>query len=168
MDRFELRRAGDGRDRSNYAPREIWINEQPLLDILRPIEAVYVAAEVADRIGDGESEGDLQGLTAASYMYPTAGMLGAPPPRVGEFFGLVDATFGLDAADPAVGKTWVLDCECGNAGCWPWLARIVVETSVVTWSEFAHYHRDWSYNIGPFRFDRAAYEAEFAQYRQRV
>jgi hypothetical protein len=33
----------------------------------------------------------------------------------------------------------------------------------VTWSDFEQFHRsDWRYDLGPFVFERAAYEAQLA------
>ncbi len=65
-------------------------------------------------------------------------------------------------------KPAVLVCECREAGCWPLCVRIDLEPDVVVWSDFEQPHRAeddgrnaaWFYEtVGPFRFDRAAYEA---------
>jgi hypothetical protein len=65
------------------------------------------------------------------------------------------------AEDRAEGaKTQLLGCSCGEWGCWPLLARIVVEPDMVRWVEFEQPHRpDRDYSgFGPFAFDRVAYE----------
>lgn len=60
-------------------------------------------------------------------------------------------------------KTPLLGCICGEWGCWPLLARIVVEPDVVRWVEFEQPHRpDLDYSgFGPFVFERAAYESAY-------
>jgi len=64
----------------------------------------------------------------------------------------------------ADGKSPVLGCECGEWGCWPLLARVVVDQDAVTWTDFEQPHRrDRDYSgFGPFVFDRRAYEEAVA------
>ncbi len=62
------------------------------------------------------------------------------------------------------GKIPVLGCECGEWGCWPLLARVIVGESAVTWTDFEQPHRperDYS-AFGPFVFDRLTYESAIA------
>lgn len=57
------------------------------------------------------------------------------------------------------GRTLVLGCTCTSYECWPLYARIAADDVEVTWSDFAHGHRDWNYvDLGPFRFDAAQYQ----------
>jgi hypothetical protein len=61
------------------------------------------------------------------------------------------------------GRTLLLGCICSVYDCWPLYARITVGADMVTWSDFAHGHRDWAYlGLGPFTFERAQYEAAIA------
>jgi hypothetical protein len=50
-----------------------------------------------------------------------------------------------------------------RTGCWPLTARVTVTDATVTWREFRTGHRDWDLSgVGPFIFDRHAYEATLA------
>jgi hypothetical protein len=66
----------------------------------------------------------------------------------------------LTAADSAP----LLGCPCGIWQCWPLTARIAVTASTVTWSSFRQPHREqWGeLAIGPFTFERGAFEAALA------
>ena len=90
----------------------------------------------------------------------------------GEYSGLIPAHFrfgdlieyylGIEPRQsPKAGYAWLLGCDCGEVGCWPLTARIVVNGRTVTWSNFSQDHRPtWDYtDFGPFIFDRAAYDA---------
>ncbi len=68
---------------------------------------------------------------------------------------------GSDLACGPVGKTVLLGCTCGVAGCWPLMARIEVRDDDILWSDFEQPHRrdTWSYaDFGPITFTRAQYE----------
>ncbi|MFH8802591.1 hypothetical protein ACH4F6_23765 [Streptomyces sp. NPDC017936] len=58
----------------------------------------------------------------------------------------------------------LLGCSCGIWGCWPLLARITATPTTVTWSSFHQPHRPhWGeLAIGPFTFERGAFEATSA------
>ncbi len=67
-------------------------------------------------------------------------------------------------------KTVLLGCTCGEPGCWPLMARVDAAAGTVTWSDFEQPHRRgrWSFDgLGPFRFDRGAYEAALRGAAQR-
>ncbi|CAM5703050.1 hypothetical protein [Streptomyces aurantiogriseus] len=66
----------------------------------------------------------------------------------------------LTAADSAP----LLGCPCGHWGCWPLMASIATTPTTVTWSSFRQPHRkQWGeLRIGPFTFDRTAFEAALA------
>ncbi|SOD73919.1 hypothetical protein SAMN05892883_3110 [Jatrophihabitans sp. GAS493] len=55
---------------------------------------------------------------------------------------------------------WLLACDCGEVGCWPLTARVVVLNDTVMWMDFAQDHRPgWDYSeFGPFVFARDQYE----------
>ncbi|TDW24038.1 hypothetical protein [Kribbella kalugense] len=58
------------------------------------------------------------------------------------------------------GSVALLGCNCGEVGCWPLEAQVVVGTQV-TWRGFRQPHRprrDYS-SFGPFTFDRSQYDA---------
>jgi hypothetical protein len=62
--------------------------------------------------------------------------------------------------EPSNGITWLLGCDCSDAGCWPLEARVTVDGDRVIWHQFRQPHRpqqDYS-AFGPFIFDRDAYE----------
>lgn len=58
------------------------------------------------------------------------------------------------------GRARLLGCRCGDAGCWPLEARIVVTPGTVRWEDFRQPHRpEWDYDgFGPFSFPRPGYE----------
>jgi hypothetical protein len=64
-------------------------------------------------------------------------------------------------------KVPLLGCECGEWGCWPLLARIMVCDGVVTWGAFEQpFRRARDYRaFGPFRFDEQQYVAALAELR---
>ncbi|MFS8096459.1 hypothetical protein LFM09_04900 [Lentzea alba] len=69
-------------------------------------------------------------------------------------------TSGSNLLRPGRGVA-VLGCSCGDVGCWPLLADITVDGDTIVWNEFRQpYREDRDYTrFGPFRFDRAQYEA---------
>lgn len=85
---------------------------------------------------------------------------------VGGYAALVPGSVGMtDAGRYYSGATaYLLGCTCGEAGCWPLEARIVVESHAVTWTGFCQPHRpDRDYGgFGPFVFLRPAYERAVA------
>ena len=71
---------------------------------------------------------------------------------------------------PGGEKVMVLQCPCGEPGCWPLLVSINADASVVTWRAFTQPHRSlgaqaWIYSgLGPFQFERKAYEKEIQDF----
>lgn len=59
------------------------------------------------------------------------------------------------------GRSILLECECGEPGCWPLDARVVVTDESVTWTDFRQPYRPaWDYGqFGPFVFKREQYES---------
>jgi hypothetical protein len=54
----------------------------------------------------------------------------------------------------------LLGCDCGEVGCWPLEARVLVDGGLVTWRGFAQPfrpERDYG-TFGPFVFRRSQYE----------
>lgn len=118
---------------------EIEINGQRLEEFAR-------VAELPLASSDGEP--DLAG------MYAPFGASGLWPDIAPHFMGSPTASWFND------GDTVLIGCECGEWGCWPLTADIVINRSEVTWSHFRQGHRDWDLSgLGPFVFERAQYEA---------
>jgi hypothetical protein len=94
--------------------------------------------------------------------------------RAVSYAGLIPAHFRFGSADEhylanessvgPTGKIPVLGCQCGEWGCWPLLARVIVDETTVTWTEFEQpYRPDRDYtSFGPFVFRRTDYEAAIA------
>ena len=105
-------------------------------------------AEHASAQADGQPAiaGAYEGLAAQEVLAPSRHLLGEPLAH-------------LEVIDD--GRVALLGCECGEAGCWPLLARVEATGEYVTWSEFAQPHRaQWRHDsLGPFTFDRAQYES---------
>lgn len=59
----------------------------------------------------------------------------------------------------------LLQCSCGEPGCWLLDAHIDVGEKTVTWRDFRHSRRkSWDYTgLGPFHFDRSDYERELIE-----
>jgi hypothetical protein len=124
---------------------EIRINGVPLPDLVRPVELPFAEAE-----GNPKIAGAYSGLPASIYL---------PPSRHFR---------GESRSGRSDGKVELLGCgDCGEVGCWPLLARIVVGPDQVVWSDFEQPYRGdpekvavWRYDrFGPFEFGRADYEA---------
>jgi len=163
VDRFELlidpasaiRWPGGG----GFKPVEVRINGRPLLDLIREAEEPRARAENATDPADPDT---LSGsVVPGAYLYPGARTVLLPSR---EWLGSPAAPgFVLDAGDPRRDKAMVLGCTCGISECWFVQARIDVGLDHVRWSEFGQFHRPhWRYDLGPFTFDRAQYEAQLA------
>jgi hypothetical protein len=146
-----------------YRQVAIVINGAPLLELVRVVEQPLLAAERKAAIAAGPCEGEV--APPASYMYPTVAVITR---GAGEFFGTIESMFGLEPGDPQRGKTCVLGCDCGDPGCWPLLVRISRSASVIAWSAFSQFHRNWVYDLGPYQFDADAYEQELQRIRGAV
>ncbi|MGV9299244.1 hypothetical protein [Amycolatopsis sp. NPDC003676] len=98
----------------------------------------------------------------AEGMSPAGGAYGGLIP--GQFRGTTAEHFhGIDFEE---GETPLLACACGDWGCWPLLARITLTSDEVVWDSFAQPHRrkrDYR-GFGPFRFDRAQYDAALLRF----
>ena len=167
VDRFEVRidpahyihwPGGGG-----FQPVELRVNGSGFIDIVREVELPHALREYDARVADGEEASELgpRGGLAGSYLYPNgchvfhpSGNLLGQPYRHG---------FATDPDDPRNRKSLLLQCTCGITDCWFLLATITVSDETVTWSEFCQFHRDWQYPLGPFVFERRAYEAQLVR-----
>ncbi|WP_241826922.1 hypothetical protein [Streptomyces graminilatus] len=89
------------------------------------------------------------GLYVEEVGDPLRHFLGDPSPRF---------------TDSCAGATPLLGCVCGDWACWPLLALVTATSETVTWSSFRQPHREqWGeLDMGPYVFDRTAYEAALA------
>jgi hypothetical protein len=119
----------------------VFIDGSDLVDLVRPIELPFAAAE-----GHPEIAGGYDGLLPRDWLE-------------------------LPEQDGGDGRAALLACAgCGEPGCWPLRARVEVRSGSVTWSDFQQPHRPaWSYaSLGPFVFDRAQYDDEVARVQARA
>jgi len=72
-----------------------------------------------------------------------------------------------DSDEPWYDVPAVLGCSCGQPGCAAVLARIEVTADEVVWSAFKRDRDKGDLRLGPFRFDRRAYEAELKKLQPR-
>lgn len=118
----------------------IVINETPLVDLARVVEAPFAKAE-----GKPDLAGDYSPLLLEDFR-DRHGLLSRPA-----------STWFED------GDTVLMGCPCGEWGCWPLTVMIDVTDSSVTWSRFRNGHRDWDLRtLGPFVFERSAYDEAIA------
>jgi len=117
------------------------IDSIDLRDHVYPVELPF-----AQREGNPSLASRYEGLPANEILPPNRHLLGEPQ--------LVDADSG----------TALLGCECGERGCWPLVADVLVGQQSVVWRNFRQPRRlapdHWDYDgLGPFTFDREAYVA---------
>jgi hypothetical protein len=123
----------------------IIINGRDFIETLRDIEMPFATREGHPRIA-----GAYSGLPAHRVFSPSRHFLGEPEPIYSD----------------DEGRTFVLECECGEPGCWPLAVRIEMREREVVWSDFQQPHRhseskagEWRYDALPsFTFDRQLYE----------
>lgn len=100
------------------------------------------------------------GHTAGTGSYAGISLsLLSPTGILAHFLGGSGTSLGADED----GRTLILMCECGEAGCWPLTCRIEVGEGDVIWRDFRNPQRpslDYS-GFGPFVFKRTEYEDAF-------
>ena len=148
MDTFEL--APDG---------EIRINGVPLLEVVRVEELPSATTEYDERTADGETgiynlAGEYLYMPPSMYFLPNRNLLDQP-------YSLAAIGFAIPEDDPQAQKATILQCTCGVPDCWFLMTHITLEPSIVRWSAFEQFHRDWKYDLN-FVFERSAYEAQLA------
>lgn len=96
------------------------------------------------------------------------------PKLAGAYSWLFASTSTRQELSSATGeneKATLLECKCGEPGCWPLLVQIEFNELAVTWRNFEQRHRGeeavaghWSYShLGSFTFRREEYEHEIAK-----
>lgn len=120
---------------------EVLVNGRDLRDLAKEVESSFAARE-----GKPHLAGDYVGLPAEAVFRPSRRLLGEPEGPWDDWGGRIS----------------ILGCGCGVVGCWPLQVGIVVQEDVVVWDDFAQpYRLSWDHSsLGPFIFDRGAYEAE--------
>jgi hypothetical protein len=93
------------------------------------------------------------------YHYLPPSMLFLPERNLLDKPRSLAAGFVVPDNDPALSKATVLGCTCGIWECWFLLVKITLGDSVVQWSDFQQFYREWQYDL-LFTFDRVAYERE--------
>lgn len=167
FDRFEVRIDPAGYVKwpggGGFQPVELWVNGSGLIDIVRAVELPYALREYDDRLAAGDSAEELgpRGALAGRYLYPNGGDVFLPSQNLlGEPY---QHGFVTDLHDPRNRKSLLLQCTCGITDCWFLLANITVTVDTVIWSDFCQFHVDWRYDLGPFVFERGAYEAQLVR-----
>ncbi|NUP53685.1 MAG: hypothetical protein HOW97_41145 [Catenulispora sp.] len=99
----------------------------------------------------------------AAGMRPAGDAYGGLIPEFFRFGPMADHFHGRSTEAMGPG-TPVLGCECGEWGCWPLMARIIVTAELVTWDSFRQPHREArDYTaFGPFQFNRRQYDGALA------
>jgi len=136
---------------------KLYVNDVPLLDLVGEQELPFSAAEYEDRKRNGGELRDEDGpdFLAGDYMYmnpcdtllPNRNLLDKPF-RIG---------FQVPKWNPILKKSTLLYCSCGEPDCWLFMCKITEKDEVIIWSDFEQYHRDWTYDLGPFIFEKAQY-----------
>lgn len=130
-------------------PVELRIDGAPLLDLLRIAETPWAAAE-----DEPLEPGNYLGLWVAEVVAPSRRLLDQPG----------DLGFVIGPEHPCFGATAICGCTCGIQECWFVVVSIEVTATTVRWSNFRNFHRgSWPYDLGPFVFERAAYERALAE-----
>jgi hypothetical protein len=91
-----------------------------------------------------------------------AGGYGGVVPATYRFRSFLDYFMGEEGVyGHPPGTVYLLFCSCGEPGCWPLQARILICGDSVLWGDFKQPHRpDRDYRgFGPFEFEREEYEA---------
>jgi hypothetical protein len=107
--------------------------------------------------------------TQRGYVDPAGGYGGIVPEYMR--YGPMDDYFlgrGVSACRQENGAQYLLGCQCGEAGCWPLMGRIVALADAYEWRDFhnpCREARDYS-GLGPYRFEAAAYEQAACQLKK--
>jgi hypothetical protein len=147
-----------------FQPVEIRVNGRGLIDLVREVELPHARREYDKRVAAGDAPDELgpRGwFLAGDYLYLNAGSIFLPSKNLlGEPY---DHGFVTEPDDPRNRKSLLLQCTCGVTECWFLLATITVTERTVSWSDFCQFHRRWSYDLGPFVFDRRSYEGQLTR-----
>jgi hypothetical protein len=126
-------------------------------DDLRQIKIKVNGVELPELVREAElpsASADEEEDIAGNYVGLVAGYMRID--LVGQFLG----GQGTPMFEGGEEKTALLGCGCGEVGCSPLMARVIVTEETVTWDDFEQPTRpDWDYEgFGPFTFERAQHE----------
>ncbi|MFD7610710.1 hypothetical protein [Streptomyces sp. NPDC059828] len=126
---------------------EFLVDGVSFLELVRRAELPDALAEQEERAAEFAPEP--APLLAGDYMYPMrpswAHLLGGEPDRIPHGAGENESV--------------LLGCTCGIDDCWALAAKITVNDTTVTWSDFRNTCRDWNYDtVGVLTFSRQQYE----------
>jgi hypothetical protein len=105
------------------------------------------------------------------YTDPAGGYGGLVPDYMD--YGPLDEYFlgrGTSKCRQTDGAQYLLGCECGEVGCWPFMGRIVALPGSYEWRDLhnpCREARDYG-GLGPFRFESAGYELAVIQRMQDI
>lgn len=131
-----------------------------MLDVFRLLVVKGNPVQIVPEI-NGHSLIDLVAAYESQHGYDTPGAYGGLIPEWFNFGDLGAHFLGENEKQwPHPGSAWVLGCSCGEVGCWPLEVKVDLTSDTVTWTRFRQEHRpEWDYcGLGPFRFERQAYE----------
>jgi hypothetical protein len=151
MSKMQGEKPGFKKLENGFQPIDIYINDKPLIEIIREIEEVALVKENLKR--DQNSQlipGDYLSLPASSTYLPSRNLLDKPK----------ESGFVIEPDDLHYGKSTLLGCTCGVTECWFIVAKIWLTPTTVTWSNFAQFHLDYEYQLKPFIFERKEYEKQ--------
>jgi hypothetical protein len=108
---------------------------------------------------DGVRLTDLIGeFERARSFEPAGGYAGLVPSNFN--FGPLDHYFMAASTElNPRNRHYLLGCQCGEVGCWPLEAQIIMTERQISWEDFKQpfrQERDYS-SFGPFRFDLMQY-----------
>jgi len=136
---------------------EILINSTSLRELVSIVESKHIQSELDFRVAEGEIRSEMN-LEPGDYSYQN---LNGFTKTKDILLGKIRDGFKIEENDLDYDAQVLMDCTCGCSGCWPLIADIEEEGGVVSWSNLRQFHRpDWSYNLGPFKFDLEQYRDE--------
>jgi hypothetical protein len=117
-------------------------------DSVRSIVPIVNGVRLTTLIREFESEHEYE---------PVGGYAGIVPAHFN--FGALDEYFMASHSTLPDQRCYLLGCECGEVGCWPLEARIVVSEQDIVWEGFKQPFRPERDYLcfGPFRFDLEQY-----------
>jgi hypothetical protein len=125
---------------------------------VQPFEGALALTPVVDGISLSEM---IAAFERDQRFQPAGGYGGLIPSwfQYGDLDRYFLGDFDKDSHFAQMGRVYLLGCQCGEVGCWPFLGRIRAGSESVTWDSFEQPHRkerDYS-RFGPLVFDAEQY-----------
>ena len=127
--------------------------------VIEPLDERCPALSIVPVVNDIRLTQLIEDFERGHNYQPTGGYAGLVP---GHFnFGPLEKYFLAETPSVPIEKIghYLLGCSCGEVGCWPLTARIVVDAQQVIWEGFSQPfrpNRDYS-SFGPFVFSLEQY-----------